>query len=320
MYLVSVVIPTYNRQNLLKKTLASLSEQMIDKNSFEVIVVDDGGDDDSQDLVESFKAKINVKYLWQEDLGFRVSKARNLGALNASGEILTFVDSGVVLHSQSLSSIIEQHQNAEKDIATIGYVYGFEVDFNQHPYLRDQTHQADEYIDYCQRNNIGDIRDFQYNLLGRNISTWPAPFDIYWTCLATVSKESFMKAGMFDESYTSWGGEDVDLGIRLYLQGNCFLLNKQALGFHCYHDNNDSKDDSQTLAKSLELHQRYQLWQTCYYKYIGENLALSKLGGKLSLNVAIYLFDFDESIKTATLQDVENRLHKSDRFRLVETV
>ena len=76
---ISVIIPTYNRSTLLKKTLDSLSIQSLNNDQYEVIVVDDGSSDNTAVIVDSFKTKLNISYYFQEDRGFRVAKARNIG-------------------------------------------------------------------------------------------------------------------------------------------------------------------------------------------------------------------------------------------------
>lgn len=54
-YKISVVIPTYNRQELLKKTIISLVNQSLSKEEFEVIICDDGSKDKPISLIEKFK-------------------------------------------------------------------------------------------------------------------------------------------------------------------------------------------------------------------------------------------------------------------------
>lgn len=84
--LVSVIIPTYNRSELLQRCLRSLVAA--DVPGLEVIVVDDGGTDDSRSVCAAFP---QVTYLWQENAG--PATARNLGASRSHGRYLAFIDS-----------------------------------------------------------------------------------------------------------------------------------------------------------------------------------------------------------------------------------
>jgi glycosyltransferase involved in cell wall biosynthesis len=86
---VSVIIPTYSRKESLLCTLESLSRQTYPANCFEVIVVDDGSNDGTEE-VTIFPWPFSLRYLWQENQGG--VRARNRGAEAAKGELLVFLD------------------------------------------------------------------------------------------------------------------------------------------------------------------------------------------------------------------------------------
>src|SRR5580704_8985688 len=83
----SVVIPAFNRTDLLAKALASVFQQEF--TNFEVIVVDDGSTDDQSRVVQKYKDR--VTFLRQDNAG--QGAARNRGAAAARGEYLAFLDS-----------------------------------------------------------------------------------------------------------------------------------------------------------------------------------------------------------------------------------
>lgn len=87
--MVSVIIPTYNRADLVKEALDSVLAQTIDGLEMEVIVVDDGSSDNTRAVIESRGPP--VKYFCQPHQG--VSAARNTGIKAASGTWLAFLDS-----------------------------------------------------------------------------------------------------------------------------------------------------------------------------------------------------------------------------------
>ena len=95
----TVIVPTYNRRRLLELTLDSLAGQDLPRDRFEVLVVDDGSSDDTADVVREFEDRLDLRYFYQPDEGYRVARARNVGIRHARGEICVFVDSGVLLHS-----------------------------------------------------------------------------------------------------------------------------------------------------------------------------------------------------------------------------
>ncbi len=86
---VSVVIPTYNRQEYVAQAIESALEQEMRGEPPEVIVVDDGSTDDTRAVVRQFGAR--VTYLWQQNR--REGAARNTGAAHARGTYLAFLDS-----------------------------------------------------------------------------------------------------------------------------------------------------------------------------------------------------------------------------------
>jgi len=84
--LVSVVIPTYNRAKYLGGAIESAITQ--DYPKMEILVMDDGSSDETEEVVKSFS---EVKYHYQENLG--VALARNNAVKKAGGEVIAFLDS-----------------------------------------------------------------------------------------------------------------------------------------------------------------------------------------------------------------------------------
>lgn len=69
MYDASVVIPTYNRCHLLELTLASLMKQDLRDFTYEIIVVDDGSEDDTKYIVDKYSRILSIKYLYHDHAG-----------------------------------------------------------------------------------------------------------------------------------------------------------------------------------------------------------------------------------------------------------
>jgi len=86
---ISVIIPTYNRASVLLRAVDSVLNQ--NYKNFELIVVDDGSTDETSSLLSPYVTQKKIRYIKQENKG--VSSARNLGALDAKGEWLSFLDS-----------------------------------------------------------------------------------------------------------------------------------------------------------------------------------------------------------------------------------
>lgn len=86
----SVIIPTYNRANDLNRCLSSLVAQTY--KNFEVIACDDGSTDNTKDIVESYRDRLNIKYDWAENWG-GPARPRNRGIKLAQADWICFLDS-----------------------------------------------------------------------------------------------------------------------------------------------------------------------------------------------------------------------------------
>jgi glycosyltransferase involved in cell wall biosynthesis len=86
----SIIIPTYNRPEQLKACLEAISGLNYPHDRFEAIVVDDGSSASLEPLVASFRNRLDIKLITQKNAG--PASARNLGAMNAKGEYLAFID------------------------------------------------------------------------------------------------------------------------------------------------------------------------------------------------------------------------------------
>jgi glycosyltransferase involved in cell wall biosynthesis len=95
----SIVIPTYNREGLIMKTLDTVFNQTY--KNYEVIVVDNCSTDNTEALLRPLAEQNKIKYI-RHDRNYERSKSRNTGMRNASGDFLTFLDSDDFLYSTSL--------------------------------------------------------------------------------------------------------------------------------------------------------------------------------------------------------------------------
>lgn len=113
---LSVIIPTYNRRDSLLRTLESLSRQTYPADRFEVIVVDDGGNDGTAEVADR-RHPFPFRYIRQENQGD--AAARNRGAQEARGDVLQFLDDDIVLEPGFISAIALKHAQSS-GICVIG--------------------------------------------------------------------------------------------------------------------------------------------------------------------------------------------------------
>jgi len=257
---LSVIIPTYNRAHLVEKTLASLQAQTLPGEAMDVVVVDDGSSDDTKQVVTSFERTLSLKYVYQADRGFRVARARNLGIKLAESDICVFIDSGVVLERRCLEAHLNAHRRAAGPLALIGYVLGFSQTADASCSLLSlaSQHSGDAiFAELSQRPEHADIREPIYARHRDDIGSLPAPWVFFWTCNVSVDRASLLRVGGFDERYTSWGCEDVDLGHALHAAGVPVALCRDATSLHYPHAKDRDENVRTSSINRRFLHAKY---------------------------------------------------------------
>jgi glycosyltransferase involved in cell wall biosynthesis len=249
--LCSVIIPTYNRAELLGYTLESLTGQDMPVRSFEVLVVDDGSSDATPEVVARFEPRLTLRYFTQPDEGYRVAKARNVGIGHARSDLCVFLDSGVLAHSGCIRAHVDRHARHVGPVAVCGYVHGLSFDDHNAEAIRaiaDPTNADDAVTALSSVPDWQDPRERFYAKYSDEFGDLPAPWVVYWTCNASARTGQLRAVGMFDEAYRSWGGEDVDLGYRLHRAGARILLDRAATSVHWPHAKNHSDNTRSVMA------------------------------------------------------------------------
>jgi GT2 family glycosyltransferase len=201
---VSIVTPTYNRRDSLLRTLESLRRQTYPSNRFEIIVVDDGSDDGTQEACSSLD-DLPLTYVRQSHLGG--TAAKNRGARESTGELLVFLDDDITVNAWFLKCLVKQHQEKAKAIV-MGVLHDVAPDA-----ARKQP-EADATMEGC------DCAEVHFT-----------------ECLGgffSIRRADFMALGMLEDPapgyWPNW--EDVDLAYRAESSGFTFYQCKQAIGYH----------------------------------------------------------------------------------------
>ncbi|MFA5878945.1 MAG: glycosyltransferase [Candidatus Margulisiibacteriota bacterium] len=233
----SIIIPTYNRLPILKKCLKAFENQKITSKEikgFEIILIDDASTDGTADwFTFNYKNQPNFRLLEQKSNQGR-SHTRNFGIRAASGDMIMFVDSDIVV----LDDFIEAHYQAflaAKNRLNTDRLYT----------VGPEVHTA----------NFETPINNDYKI---------APFsDLFITCNASIPKYLLEECGGFDEDFTLYGYEDIEIGIRLNKAKVKGVKAQTAVGFH-YHPA-FSLDDIPNLIKVEE--QKAKMALIFYKKY-----------------------------------------------------
>jgi glycosyltransferase involved in cell wall biosynthesis len=226
---ISVIIPTYNRDKLLRETLLELTRQTLPADEFEVIVSDDGSSDGTRETVDSFSGQFQMGYHFQEDLGFRAATARNEGARLATAPVLCFIDGGVLPGPDFLRSHLAEHGDDTVHAAVVGYCYGYSPVSDRLNALGDLLGTASpaEVVErFGDDPDFIDMRHKHFVGCGFDLHSRAIPWNLFWSGNCSVRTSDFWDAGGFDESFAGWGGEDIELGLRLYRRGLAFRITR----------------------------------------------------------------------------------------------
>ena len=124
--LVSVIIPTYNRAHFLKDSIQSVFDQTYQK--FEIIIIDDGSTDNTEEVIQEIKSKnLNHKLVYCYTNNRGAPAARNTGLTQAKGEYIQYLDSDDLL----LPSKIQSQVEFLKKNPGIEAVYSYSRSFNE---------------------------------------------------------------------------------------------------------------------------------------------------------------------------------------------
>ncbi|MEC3992633.1 glycosyltransferase [Actinacidiphila sp. DG2A-62] len=221
---VSVVIATYNAADLLAETLGHLTRQTLPSTAFEVIVGDDGSSDGTEAVVRSFADRLQIKYYFQEDRGFRAGAARNGAARLAAAPLLVFLDTGHFPGPGFLQAHLAAHPPGRPRRAVIGPSWGYNppAPMEGLAAIVESMTPQDAVAAYRDVPAFQDIRQPALEAVGFDMTKLLVPWQIFWAANCSVHADDFRRTGGFDETFHGWGGEDQDLGYRLHKLGLTF--------------------------------------------------------------------------------------------------
>jgi len=205
----SIIIPTYNRRDRLRLLLDRVVLQL-SPTLREVIICDDGSSDGTRKLVESYSDRLPIFYCWQPDLGFRAARARNLGIARAKADVLIFLDDDCIIQDRFIESHVTIHQ-ADGISVGIG--------------ARRRINSAALSGDYADAEE-----DNRTALDANSFARHPHPWMLVYSC--NLSSPRKAPEIYFDERFEGWGGEDIDLGFRLWRAGGRMIPVSDAKVLH----------------------------------------------------------------------------------------
>lgn len=247
----ALIITTYNAPQDLRCTLRSVGEQSAQPD--EIIIADDGSDDDTRMIVDSFRPIFGgrLKHIWQPDEGFQLSRIRNRAIAAAKSDYIIMVDGDVVLHRHYIRDHV---RFAHRGCIVAGMRAHLGRDLSQRlragewPALSWRESGIWKWVyavrmpwltSLLSRHHHGSLRQF----IGCNMAFW---------------RDDAVRVNGFDETFTAWGEEDREFVVRMYNVGvRRYNMLFAGIQFHLSHPSrkrNDSLEhNGDMLRESLRL-------------------------------------------------------------------
>jgi glycosyltransferase involved in cell wall biosynthesis len=224
---ISVIIPTHNRRELLKKCLESLERQSVSPDVFEVVVVVDGSSDGTAEFLGQYRPPYAFKFLVRENQG--IAAARNLGNRHAASDSILCLDDDAI----AAPRLIEEHLRslAEHPGSLIQGRQEIHSSIIKTPYCRYQDNRLRAFFRHA--DSRGGCLD-GLDVAGGNMS---------------FARELAEKAGGFNEKLKK--NVDGDFFYRLELLGARVFYNREALAYLTHF-----KDFEQSLGDEAYLYGR----------------------------------------------------------------
>lgn len=200
----SIVIPTYNKLTHLKATLDSMEALDYARESFEIVVVDDGSDDGTGPFLSGAQFNFELRVFRHQRNRGRAA-ARNSGIRQARGRVVVFLDDDMAGTSGLLTSHLRK-QGEDHKLVVLGNV-------RSSPKV-----PRTALVRYLDSRGVHKLKPGQ-----------PVPFRYFITNNVSVKRDFLTDVGFFDERFRKFGGEDLELGYRLHMAGAKFVYAPQAL-------------------------------------------------------------------------------------------
>lgn len=245
--IVSLIISTYNRPEALAKVLAGVSRQTHWPG--EILIADDGSAEPTRSLIEKWKnqSPVAVHHIWHADAGFRKTIILNKAINAAQSDYVVFLDGDCVPHAKFIAD---------------------------HEFLAQKDFWVQGRRSFVKSNHVAEFDPastsiWQWLLLGRMSGAFkairlPSPIIRRGTeqrgligCNMGIWREDLVAINGFDETYIGWGGEDSDIGSRLYHLGRPRkFVYGHAIVYHLNHpplSRDKFRDNSSRLEETLRL-------------------------------------------------------------------
>jgi glycosyltransferase involved in cell wall biosynthesis len=194
----TIQLCTFNRAPLLERVLDACFEQTAGGDTYEVVLVNDGSTDDTPAVIARAQARATCPFTVVNQPNSGLAKGRNAGIARSQGERIIFIDDDVL----PIPTFVEEHLRSH-DEHPLAIVRGGAINVENFDELPPP---------------IWSIRNYSGNF--------------FWTTNVSVPLKTIRAIGGFNESFSEYGWEDIDVGLRLRFGGVKAVFNPKALVYH----------------------------------------------------------------------------------------
>lgn len=243
---ISVIVTVYNRFEYAENIIKCLINQTV--QPYEVIFTDDGSKEDLKELLLKYKNQCDfkIKYIYQEDLGFRKSKACNNAVIESEGDYLIFLDQDAVFPNNLIETFVTLQKNRYFSILRVIWSTFEEKKEIQKILFKEEYQEILKVFSSTQFKTLkkylwrDKYNNFRYRLKLRDRGTGLMGIGF------GLKKDDCIEINGYDEDYQGWGGEDADLGLRLYALGlNSITFSTDLPSIHMCHPLDPTKSGDQ---------------------------------------------------------------------------
>ncbi len=287
----TLIIPTRNKSAFLSRTLASLATQ--DGRAFEVVVVDDGSEDDTRDVARSFEGALDLRYIRRAHKGR--AAARNAAVRASRGDLLVFCDDDRLASRSFVADHLAAHEDALAPLVALGrqraVLTMWSRDWNvaaadlagvlaRRPEVaRSLTERRVELVSVDDvRDHLDDvIADFGMaepwwqtqvmpilDFFGPRMEGFAFPWTVGVTGNLSVARGLAEQVGLFDETFVGWGLEDTDFHFRLHKAGAQTRVLDGALNHHQLHAR-PAEQMVEWGSNALRMLEKYESLEVCLF-------------------------------------------------------
>lgn len=227
--LVTVNIATYNQLSNLKVILEALKQQKY--TNFEISITDDGSSDGTKEWAKTLE---NVRYYWQEDMGFRLAKSKNMGINTANGEYFLSLEADVIPHPKLLAEMMLFAKPNR-------IIYG----------VRHEIPELPKELDFNKIDKSITSMDWRMQLL-RQMKNVDKPWRVCSGCNVLFPTKILQENGGWNENFKKYGIDDYEVCLRLHMAGCEIIAVPAAYGYHITHPIRETSEENVAILKELE--------------------------------------------------------------------